>query len=65
MPDWSLREEYINALVGATPLGRVGQPEDVARAVLYLASPQATFMTGTVLSVDGGSSAGRAVPLSG
>ena len=65
VPDWSLREEYIAALVGATPLGRIGQPEDVARAVLYLASPQATFMTGTVLSVDGGSSAGRAVPLSG
>ena len=55
VPDWSLREEYVDALVGATPLGRIGQPEDIARAVLYLASPQATFITGTVLSVDGGS----------
>jgi NAD(P)-dependent dehydrogenase (short-subunit alcohol dehydrogenase family) len=65
VPDWSLREEYIKALVAATPLGRVGQPEDVARAVLYLASPQASYIAGTVLGVDGGSQAGRAVPLSG
>jgi NAD(P)-dependent dehydrogenase (short-subunit alcohol dehydrogenase family) len=65
VPGWSLSEAYIDALVSATPLGRIGQPEDVARAVLYLASPAATFITGTVLGVDGGSQAGRAVPLSG
>ena len=63
--DWSLSDEYINALIALTPMGRIGQPEDIARAVLYLASPEATFITGSVLSVDGGSLAGRPLPLSG
>ncbi len=36
------------------PLGRLGTPEDVAQAVLYLASPRASFVTGTALVVDGG-----------
>lgn len=65
VPDWSLSDEYINALIGLTPMGRIGQPEDIARAVLYLASPEATFITGSVLAVDGGSLAGRPLPLSG
>ena len=65
VPDWSLSDEYINALIALTPMGRIGQPEDIARAVLYLASPEATFITGTVLGVDGGSLAGRPLPLSG
>jgi len=65
VPGWSLSDEYIAALVSATPMGRIGQPEDIARAVRYLASPDATFITGTVLGVDGGSMAGRPVPLSG
>jgi 3-oxoacyl-[acyl-carrier protein] reductase len=37
-----------------TPLGRMGQPEDIASAYLWLASDGASFVTGTVLSVDGG-----------
>lgn len=41
-----------------TPMGRHGTPEDVARAVFWLAGPQAEFCTGTVLRVDGGSLAG-------
>jgi NAD(P)-dependent dehydrogenase (short-subunit alcohol dehydrogenase family) len=65
VPDWSLSEEYINALIALTPMGRIGQPEDIARAVFYLASPEATFITGSVLAVDGGSLAGRPLPLSG
>jgi 3-oxoacyl-[acyl-carrier protein] reductase len=65
VPDWSLSDEYINALITMTPMGRIGQPEDIARAVFYLASPEATFITGSVLSVDGGSLAGRPLPLSG
>lgn len=37
-----------------TPLGRWGQPEDIAQAVVFLCSPAAAFITGTVLPVDGG-----------
>ncbi len=42
----------------ARPLGRIGRPEDVAAAVLYLASDAAAFVTGTTLVVDGGGLAG-------
>jgi NAD(P)-dependent dehydrogenase (short-subunit alcohol dehydrogenase family) len=40
------------------PLGRVGRPEDIAWAILYLASDRASFVTGAVLTVDGGGLAG-------
>ncbi|MFQ5744995.1 MAG: glucose 1-dehydrogenase [Acidobacteriota bacterium] len=39
---------------GTHPLGRVGQPREVAEAILFLASPQAAWLTGVTLSVDGG-----------
>ena len=42
------------ALLGATPLGRLGSPEDVAGAVRFLCSEEASFITGEVLLVDGG-----------
>ncbi|NBC15924.1 MAG: 3-oxoacyl-[acyl-carrier-protein] reductase [Bacteroidetes bacterium] len=42
------------AMLNAVPLGRPATPEDVARAVLFLASPAATYITGHVLHVDGG-----------
>jgi NAD(P)-dependent dehydrogenase (short-subunit alcohol dehydrogenase family) len=38
----------------STPLGRVGDPEDVAAAVVYLASPAGGYLTGKILEVDGG-----------
>lgn len=46
------------ALAGAVPLGRVGKPADIASAVLYLASDGAAFMTGQIVTVDGGKTAG-------
>jgi 3-oxoacyl-[acyl-carrier protein] reductase len=47
-------EKILQSLVGHTPLGRLGQPEDIANAYAWLASDQASFITGAVLSVDGG-----------
>ena len=38
----------------ATPLGRIGDPQDVAAAVVFLASPAAGYITGKVIEVDGG-----------
>ncbi len=45
-----LREKMVQSI----PLGRMGQPEDVARGVLFLAGPDASYITGQVLVVDGG-----------
>ena len=47
-------ENVISQLVGKTPLARMGNPEDIANAYIYLSSDLASFVTGTVLSVDGG-----------
>jgi NAD(P)-dependent dehydrogenase (short-subunit alcohol dehydrogenase family) len=52
--------ERVEATVANTPLRRVGQPEDVADVVLFLASDAARFMTGQTVFVDGGLSAGSA-----
>jgi 3-oxoacyl-[acyl-carrier protein] reductase len=50
----SIPDKILQAAVGHTPLGRMGQPEDIANAYFFLASDQASFITGTVLGVDGG-----------
>ncbi len=54
---WS--EERIRGIISETPVGRGGQPNDIAAAVLYLASPDASFVTGEVLNVNGGWLFGR------
>ena len=50
----SLSEEIQTKIQAQIPLGRIGQPEDIAHAVLYLASAEAAYITGQVLCVDGG-----------
>jgi 3-oxoacyl-[acyl-carrier protein] reductase len=49
-----LPDEVRNLILGNTPLGRLGTPEDVAGAVRFLCSDEAGFVTGEVLLVDGG-----------
>jgi 3-oxoacyl-[acyl-carrier protein] reductase len=47
-------DEYVEDMARQTPLGRVGQPQDIANAVAFLASEKASFITGEVLCVSGG-----------
>ncbi len=49
-----LPEAMVQPLVARIPLGRIGEAEDVANAVCFLASDMSSYITGTVLSVDGG-----------
>lgn len=49
---WS--RERVSGIIEQTPVGRSGHVDDIAAAVLYLASPQASFVTGEVLNVNGG-----------
>lgn len=50
----SLNEQQIAALLSQIPLNRFGLPEDIAAAAVFLASPQASYVTGTTLHVNGG-----------
>jgi len=52
------REDLFLAQSAHRPLGRIGKPEEIARAALYLASDASSFVTGTALVVDGGGLAG-------
>lgn len=50
----AMPEKVIEGMVAKTPLGRMGQPEDIANAYCFLASDEASFISGAVLRVDGG-----------
>ncbi|MFG2405275.1 SDR family NAD(P)-dependent oxidoreductase [Streptomyces brevispora] len=51
---WAGRDAELSRISGLYPLGRVGEPEDIAAAVAFLASRDAAWVTGTTLCVDGG-----------
>jgi NAD(P)-dependent dehydrogenase (short-subunit alcohol dehydrogenase family) len=46
--------EYLEVIKAAHPMGRLGEPSEVAEAILFLASDRASFITGAILAVDGG-----------
>jgi 3-oxoacyl-[acyl-carrier protein] reductase len=50
----SMPEKILDGMKARTPLGRMGQPRDIANAYLFLASEEASFISGVVLRVDGG-----------
>lgn len=50
--------ERMNKVIARTPMGKLGMPEDVADAAFFLASDEAKFITGTILTVDGGNAIG-------
>ena len=48
------RPELFNVWLDMTPMGRLGEPSEAAAAVVYLASAASTYVTGAILSIDGG-----------
>lgn len=52
--DWNIPAEHLSEAVAATPLRRLGTPDEIAESVLYLASPGGGYTTGQILQVDGG-----------
>jgi NAD(P)-dependent dehydrogenase (short-subunit alcohol dehydrogenase family) len=53
----TMPKEAYDRLIAETPLGRIGEAEDIAKACLFLASDEAGYITGAILPVDGGQSA--------
>lgn len=53
----AMPQDFFDSQVPLIPLGRIGQPEDIANAAAWLSSDEASFITGAVLTVDGGESA--------
>jgi NAD(P)-dependent dehydrogenase (short-subunit alcohol dehydrogenase family) len=54
MTESALRDPALQAQIRARPMGRVGTPEEIAEAVVWLCSDAASFVTGHAMSVDGG-----------
>jgi NAD(P)-dependent dehydrogenase (short-subunit alcohol dehydrogenase family) len=54
LPDQPGGAEYIEEIRKNHPMGRLGEPEEVAKAIAFLASDDASFITGAILAVDGG-----------
>jgi 3-oxoacyl-[acyl-carrier protein] reductase/7-alpha-hydroxysteroid dehydrogenase len=50
----NLPEKVINPLINSIPLGRIGNPKDIANVFLFLASDMSSYVTGEILQVDGG-----------
>ncbi|RUU62180.1 SDR family oxidoreductase, partial [Mesorhizobium sp. M2C.T.Ca.TU.009.01.2.1] len=46
--------ELFNTWIDMTPMGRLGTPQEIASAILFLASPASSYVTGAILSIDGG-----------
>ncbi|MBS9403283.1 SDR family oxidoreductase [Halomonas sp. TRM85114] len=55
----ALDDDMLQGLIGLHPIGRLGRPEEIANAFLFLASDEASFVTGAHLLVDGGFTAGK------
>ncbi|MFF8022243.1 3-oxoacyl-ACP reductase FabG [Streptomyces sp. NPDC007896] len=55
----ALPEERVAKIIGDVPLGRIGNPEEIASAIAFLASEEAAYITGAVMPVDGGISMGH------
>ena len=53
-PDAARQQGLLDDLTSQLPIGRMGQPEDIAKAAVYLASDDSSFVTGIELFVDGG-----------
>ena len=60
-----LPPEYVEAMLARIPLGRASGPDDAPNAILFLCSPQASFITGATLAVDGGNGLGTVDPTVG
>jgi acetoacetyl-CoA reductase len=50
----AINEDVLKKIIGGIPVGRMGEPEEIARAVLFLISEEAGFITGETLSINGG-----------
>lgn len=50
----AVKEEILKTIIAGIPVGRMGQPEEIARAVVFLAADEAAFITGETISINGG-----------